>query len=263
MKNGWIKLHRKITEWEWYKDLATSKLFIHLVIMANHEDKSWQGVEVKRGQLITGRKALSEETGLSEQQIRTSLTKLKSTSEITINSTNKYTTVTVCEYETYQLINNDINQQVNQQPNQQSTNNQPQTRIIRNKEDKNITPLPPLEGGVCISPKNFYTEDFETFWKEYPKKVGKGGAFRAWKKIKPDASAIDKMIAGVKLQRTTEQWKKDKGQFIPNPETWLNQRRWEDEVEVKAQPRTKPHCVKCGYPKDYCQCEAVKAKYTG
>jgi hypothetical protein len=240
MTNGWIKLHRKITEWEWYKDLSTSKLFIHLVIMANHEDKNWKGVEVKRGQLITGRKVLAEETGLSEQQIRTSLTKLKSTSEITINSTNKYTIVTICEYETYQLINNDINQQVNQQPNQQSTNNQPQTRIIRSKEDNNIPPLPP-KGEIV------YSEDFETFWKDYPRRIAKGAAFRAWKKIKPDKSLVEKILISVHRQKMCPDWKKEGGKFIPHPATWLNGCRWEDETETTtAATRPKVQCQRCG-----------------
>ena len=86
---GWIKLHRKLTEWEWYKDNNTKSLFIHLLLMANHKDGRFQGQEGKRGQLITGRKVLSVQTGLSEQQIRTGLNKLISTNEITIKTTNK------------------------------------------------------------------------------------------------------------------------------------------------------------------------------
>lgn len=132
------------------------------------------------------------------------------------------------------------------------------------KETETDNPLTPFKkGGVCGVVKGFYSEEFESLWKEYPKKVGKGGAYRAWNKIKPDKATLDRMIESVRSQKKSEQWKREGGQFIPNPETWLNQRRWEDEVEVKAQPRTKPHCVKCGYPKDYCQCESVKAKYTG
>lgn len=235
MKNGWIKLHRKITEWEWYKDLATSKLFIHLVIMANHEDKSWQGVEVKRGQLITGRKVLAEETGLSEQQIRTSLTKLKSTSEITINSTNKYTIVTVCEYETYQLTNNDINQQVNQQPNQQSTNNQPQTRIIRSKEDKNIPPLPPKGDTLFL-------EDFEVARKLYPgTKRGRDTEFSEFKKKHKDWKDCVELLTPA-IEREIQYHKEQgiKGAFCPpwkNFKTWLNQRCWEFEFELEFDDR--------------------------
>lgn len=76
--------------------------------------------------------------------------------------------------------------------------------------------------------KGFYTYDFESFWSIYPKKKGKGGAFASWKKIKnrPDTNEI---ISAVQSQSKSDDWKKDNGQFIPNPQTWLNQRRWEDE----------------------------------
>lgn len=68
---------------------------------------------------------------------------------------------------------------------------------------------------------------FAEFWDAYPKKVGKGAAEKAWAKCRPDLTAV---LAAVGFQSASEQWRKDGGQFIPNPATWLNQRRWEDEV---------------------------------
>lgn len=53
--SGWIKLHRKITEWEWYSDANTFRVFMHLLLTANYEDKRWRNIDVKRGQIITGR----------------------------------------------------------------------------------------------------------------------------------------------------------------------------------------------------------------
>lgn len=137
--NGWIKLWRKFLEWEWYHQSDMVHLFIHLLLMANYEPSKWQGVDVSRGQLVTGRKALSTDTGISEQTIRTCLTKLKSTSELTIKSTNKFSIITLCNYEAYQIELDNINQHINQQPNQQLTNNQPTTNHIQEvKEYKNI-----------------------------------------------------------------------------------------------------------------------------
>jgi hypothetical protein len=79
-----------------------------------------------------------------------------------------------------------------------------------------------------------YTMEFIAFWDAYPKKVGKGAAWAAWKKaIRPDTTEI---LAAVEVQKTTEQWLKDKGKYIPNPATWLNQRRWEDEVDTEFPP---------------------------
>lgn len=72
--------------------------------MANWEDGEWQGMIVKRGQLVTGRKALAAQTGLSEQTVRTSLNRLKSTNEITIASTNKFSVITIVNYGKFQDI---------------------------------------------------------------------------------------------------------------------------------------------------------------
>lgn len=101
-QQGWVKVHRNILDWEWYKDTHTVHLFIHLLISANHEPKKWRGITIARGQLVTGRKALSQATGIPEQSIRTSLARLKSTNEVTSKSTNKYTIYTIVNYDKYQ-----------------------------------------------------------------------------------------------------------------------------------------------------------------
>lgn len=111
--NGWIKLHRKIIDWEWFSTNDMLKFFLYLILKANHKDSKFQGHIIKRGQLIIGRKKLAETLNLSEQSIRTCITRLKSTSEITIKSTNKFSIITVCKYELYQSDNND-NQPANQ-----------------------------------------------------------------------------------------------------------------------------------------------------
>lgn len=72
-------------------------------------------------------------------------------------------------------------------------------------------------------------ERFERFWASYPKKVGKGAAEKAFAKYKPDDVLTDRMIRAVETAKLTDQWRKDNGQYIPNPATWLNQKRWEDE----------------------------------
>lgn len=72
-----------------------------------------------------------------------------------------------------------------------------------------------------------FTEDFESFWKAYPKKVGKGAAEKAWQKHKPP---LDVVLEAIEKQKDSDQWSKDNGQFIPHPTTWLNGKRWEDEV---------------------------------
>lgn len=133
---GWIKIHRKLQDWGWYSDSHMVHLFIHLLLEANHEDRNWKGQLVKRGQLIFGRKAISETLGISEQTVRTCMERLKSTSEITSQSTNRFSLVTIVNYEDYQS-NEDL-------PTSKSTNNltynQPTTnqQLTTPKEYKNI-----------------------------------------------------------------------------------------------------------------------------
>ncbi len=71
---------------------------------------------------------------------------------------------------------------------------------------------------------------FGAFWALYPKKVGKGAARRIWARLKPTDALTEAICAAVEHQRTSPQWTKDGGQFIPNPATWLHQERWQDEA---------------------------------
>lgn len=126
-QNGWIKLHRQILEWEWYEDINCFRLFTHLLLKANHKEKRYKGIVVKAGQIVTSRDLLAQETGLSSQQIRTAITKLKSTNEITSVTSSQGTIIEVVNYEKYQLSTNEITEE-------QPTSNQ---RVTTNKNDKN------------------------------------------------------------------------------------------------------------------------------
>ncbi|MBP2644543.1 MAG: hypothetical protein H6Q67_2430 [Firmicutes bacterium] len=74
-------------------------------------------------------------------------------------------------------------------------------------------------------------ERFADFWSEYPKKIAKNEAFKAWNKIKVDEILFMKIIQAIRLQRQSSAWLKDDGAYIPNPATWLNGKRWDDEVK--------------------------------
>jgi hypothetical protein len=88
---------------------------------------------------------------------------------------------------------------------------------------------------VCVPRKNRsatdlpYSAAFERFWKCYPNKTGKGKAWAAWQRIKPDLQLAGKFEDAIAWQVKTPQWMKDGGQFIPHAATWLNQKRWQDE----------------------------------
>lgn len=86
----------------------------------------------------------------------------------------------------------------------------------KDKDKKNKPPISP--------------EGFDQWWAVYPKKQDKQGAIKAFKKINPDAELLERMISSVKVWKTSQQWTKDDGQYIPMPSTWLNGHRWEDEA---------------------------------
>ena len=93
MKENWIKLHSKILEWGWYKNNNVFRVFIHCLLKANWKDGEFEGQIIPRGSFITGRKELSKQLMMTEQEIRTALKHLKSTNEITIKTTNNFNDV--------------------------------------------------------------------------------------------------------------------------------------------------------------------------
>jgi len=127
MRNGWIKLHRSLLDWEWYDDINVMRVFLHCLLMANHKDRKYRGAVVERGSFLTGRDALASQTGLTVQQIRTSLNKLKSTNELTIKSSKQGTVIQVVSYDKYQEVTNE------------STTHQPDSNqiVTTNKKNKN------------------------------------------------------------------------------------------------------------------------------
>lgn len=135
MDKGYVKLHRKMIEWEWYDDIPTKILFLHLLFRANWETKKWHGIEIKRGQFLTSQNTLVNETGLTRQQVRRAINNLITTQEITKQTTTTYTIITINKYDQYQLDN--------QAKNQRATNGQPTSnqRTTTTKELKELKEL--------------------------------------------------------------------------------------------------------------------------
>jgi hypothetical protein len=160
--SGWIKIHRKITDWEWYDDVNTFRLFMHLILKANHKARNYRGVNIELGCLMTGRELLSKETGLSIQQIRTCLERLKSTNEITIKTTKQGTIIQVLNYKKYQVSTNEITTE-QPQSNQQVTTNK---NLKKEKEvmlDKWIQYRSEIKKPLKQTTINNLLKDFESY----------------------------------------------------------------------------------------------------
>lgn len=135
-EGSWIKIYRSLLDWEWYDDINTCRLFIHLLLTANYEDKKWHGMVIKRGQRFCSLSTLAEETGLSIKSIRVALTHLALTGEVAKETTRQGMLLTLVGYAKFQDIG------------ASEGTNEGQTRgnDLRKKEYNN-TPLTPLKGG--------------------------------------------------------------------------------------------------------------------
>lgn len=104
------------------------------------------------------------------------------------------------------------------------------TRLDYSRPEK-IKDTTPTPSDVAPKKQNIQEERFASFWSLYPKKVGKQAALKSWKRIKPDAELFERILSALEQAKRSEQWQRERGRFIPNPTTWLNQGRWDDELE--------------------------------
>lgn len=121
MSEGWIKLHRSIMDWEWFADAETLKLFLYLLLTANYENRMWKDITIQRGQLVISTEELAQRLKSTRQKIRTQLKRLETCGTIALQATNKFTLVTICNYDNYQESSEAEQPTDNQQTNQQIT----------------------------------------------------------------------------------------------------------------------------------------------
>jgi DNA-binding transcriptional MerR regulator len=202
--SGWIKIHRKFLDWEWFNKSEAVHLFMYLVLKANHKEGQWQGIDIKKGQFVTSFGKISSDTGISLQTIRTLSKKFEKTNEINIQTTNKFTTVTLCKYECYQQENEPTNTKLTNE--QQTTNKQ----LTTNKNDKNEKKfiIPTFNDVLEYCMQNNLDVDGVKFINFYESKgwmVGKNkmkdwkAAIRTWVKPKQE-QVIDPLVEYVNKQ---------------------------------------------------------------
>lgn len=173
---GHIKLYRKMQQWEWYGKPNMVALWVHLLLNANWEDNEWRGMTIKRGQLVTSINAIAVETGLSVSQVRSGLKNLQNSKQITCETTNQMTKVTICNYESYQSFD-DSESQTKRKRNSKQISNPTSPEIATNKEDNKVNNENKKSGKEAeelIFP--FTSERFMKLWSELclqPKWKGK------------------------------------------------------------------------------------------
>lgn len=136
-KSTFIKLDRNIQEWRWYTNANTFRVFIHLLLNANIKPNDFENAKIKRGELATSYDKIANTLKLTNQQVRTAISHLKLTGEITITRYSKFIVISIVNYSQYQdksTITSTINQQ---SLNNHSTINQQQSKNNKNvKKEK-------------------------------------------------------------------------------------------------------------------------------
>ena len=138
---GFIKLHRQLLDWEWFDNSDMVKVWVYFLLKAKYKDCSWQGITIPRGSFITSLDTISKDCKLSVREVRTCLNRLKSTGELTIKTTNRYSMITICKYDDYNSVDSEIDKQSdkptdNQETSQRQTNDK-QTTIDKEYNNRN------------------------------------------------------------------------------------------------------------------------------
>lgn len=166
INNGFVKLPRTILEWEWYDHPDVFRVYIHLLLKANYAPAKWRGITILEGEHITSINKLSKELEMSEFKVRESLSKLKTTCYIEINTTNKFTRLRLIKSSLY---NNNLDVNLKQIQDKTSIKTQPKpnqtTTNDNNKEKKEIEEKKEfLKNEVFKFSKEFSKEHLDTFY---------------------------------------------------------------------------------------------------
>ncbi|NDV19238.1 hypothetical protein GO013_07370 [Pseudodesulfovibrio sp. JC047] len=233
MHRGYYKAWRKVTDSiSWSRGLEYRGLIHSILVKVNHKPLPFRGEVIPSGSFAVVMTDWCVSLGVSRQKLHRMLKVLTNKPDQFIsveNVGNRFSLITVLNWGLYQSddeAGRATNKTTAGQPpgNRRATTGQQNKNDKNNKKAKKKNPPKSPQGG------SGYTKAFEAFWIEYPKKVAKAYAFKCWKKIKGvDALTI---IDALKAQLEADHFRGNDGQhYFPNPGTWLNQGRWEDEID--------------------------------
>lgn len=231
MSQGWVCVHRKLLDNPIFKNDKLFRVFMFCLLRAQHTAGDQlvgdSVVYLDKGQLATGRIAISEQTGLSQQNVRTAISKLEKLGILTIKPTTKYSVITMVNWNQYQQTNQQVTScqpTSNQLP---TTSNNVNNGNNGNKVDQSK-----------IARDELIKNSFEYWWKSYPKKAAKPTAFKAWQKItkKMDEQTVRDLTNHIaddckmRLESLANGEDKFLGFDRLHPSTYLNQERYNDDI---------------------------------
>ena len=174
LESGYIKLYRSLLSWEWYDDINTKTVFLHLLLTVNIAKRQWHGISVPCGGRVSSYAVLAEETKLTERQVRTAIKHLEMTGEVTRYKYPKFTVFAINNYDKYQLVTGKATEWRQGDDKEATGQRQQNKKIEEDKEDIYLSFLdaekeknaPPTfeevqkyakENGIETDLKRFYT----------------------------------------------------------------------------------------------------------
>lgn len=226
MDNGFILLHRSILEWEWWGNLNTSRLWITLLLLASWQEKRHEGLQLQAGQVVATYPELSELSGLSYTAVRVAINHLKTTGEIAVKVTNKYSLITIANWTLYQQEGGKKTRKTaakkagEQQANNRQTADNGDIHLITNKQGNNETSIgtsrftPPTVEEIrsyckkrnnSVDPQRFYDYYQSNGWKvgKNPMKDWQAAIRSTWEKGETGKAPARKTFYDLALEDET------------------------------------------------------------
>lgn len=204
----YIKLFHQMLEWGWYGDTNTFRVFMHILLRANYKESEYLGHKIGAGECVFGYNAWSEKLGLSVRQIRTAIEHLKSTNEIRVRATNRFSIITVVKWEFWQIEEGMTDKQTTRQATSKRQTSDKQATT--SKESKNTTTTPTIydvrsyvaENNLVIDPDYFFKYYETAGWVDNKGKRVKNWKLKAlnWNKReveRNDANRSSKQFSGL------------------------------------------------------------------
>lgn len=203
MSNGdYIKLHRSMLKWEWYKNTNTKVLFLHMLLRANWKEGRFEGRVIPKGSFASSLASLADESGLSVREVRTAISHLKMSGELTVERHAKFSVFTIENYLSYQ--SNDKGP-----TSERHSTDKRATTIEEKKEEKKER-------------NNKYTCAFEEFWQAYPRKKDKGNAFKKFNARLNSGFSEVELIGAAKKYAVECASNQTEEKYIKHPATFLS-----------------------------------------
>lgn len=231
--SGWIKAHRKLMDNPIVcKDSDHLAIWMYLLLNATHKEHQavfgGEKIILKPGQLITGRKSISDKLRVTESKVQRVLKCFESEHQIEQQTGNKNRLVTIVSWLEYQ----DSEQQIEQQVNNKRTTDEQQMNTNKNVKNAN--------NAKNVRSKKTYTPEFLEFWSVYPRPLEKSDAFKTWEKVIKNGESPSILIQCATNYAQYCETKKTAPEYIKHPKSFLNEERYKDflVVVLPQKPKT-------------------------